>query len=285
MFQENLFPNNSSGNFGNFQELLFPKFGTSGGVTIPIIQQNVDEVEFIINYISQNIAQYDLKELTNGNMGDIPNIIGAHPLAMEYGNLLSADEEGNYTSILPAIGVELIDDNDNSTQYLGSGYKVYEIDQNWIDEINSINLKNRFKEGIVLSDSNLTLIQNAKTAKGSEKLWTKSSKYQMNQNVNVSCWSDNWQVTRILYVVVRSLLHEIKHELSKNGVKNASLSGQGAIYNYEFNQTLFGSEFNLKFINSHRDSKIDSSILTTAKVDESILGEDGKSKPTFKGTN
>lgn len=284
MFQENLFPHNPAGNFGNFQALLFPIFGIVVITEIiSIIQQSVDEVDFFIKYISQNIAKYDLHELTNGNMGDIPNIIGSHPLAVEYGNALNADDNGNYSSILPAIGIELIDDNDNGQQLMGSGNKVFEITQDYIDQAGAISLKDRFDSGIVLSDSNLSKLQTAKTNKGSSELWGTASKYLMNQNVNISCWSDNWQITRVLYVVLRSILHSIKHALSENGAKNASLSGQGAIYNYEFNQTLYGSEFNLRFINWHQDTNVDPSIGTTLQVESSRFGEEGKSKPTFKG--
>jgi hypothetical protein len=249
----------------------------------PVIQQCIDEVVFFINYLRTNIEKYDLHELTNGGTGDIPNIIGAHPLAVEYGNYLNPDGDGNYTSILPAIGVELIDDNDNNQQYLGSGYKTFEITQEWIDEADGIALKDRFDQGLVLSNANLDQIKADKVSKGSEKLYATSNEYLLAQNVNISCWSDHWQITRILYVVLRGLLEKLKHELSKNGVRNTSLSGQGALYNYEFDQTLFGAEFNLRFTNGHRDTEVDPSIGTIKKVDMSKLGEEGKSKVKFKG--
>jgi hypothetical protein len=249
---------------------------------IPIIEQSVDEVNFIINYLQTNIAKYDLNALTNNNMGDTPSIVGAHPLALEYGNFISSDDD-NYTSILPAIGVELIDDNDNNQKFMGSGHKVYEITQEYIDSVNALTVNNRFENGIVLSDSNLTTVQTEKTNKGSEKLWGISENFLMNQNINISCWSDHWQITRILYVVLRGLLHSLKRELSKNSARNATLTGQGAIYNYEFNQTLFGAEFNLRFINNHNNIEVDSSIGTIKQVDASRFGEEGKSKTKFKG--
>lgn len=248
---------------------------------IPIIEQNIDEVYFFINYLTNNISKFNLNELTNGAVGDLPNIIGAHPLAIEYGNMLSSEDE-NYTSILPCIGVEMLDDNDGQS-YLGSGPKTFEMSQSYIDNMSAIQLKDRFNNGIVLSDTNLDSIQAAKTAKGSEKLWVESFKYMMDQNINISIWSDNWDITRIVYVVLRDLMHRLKHELSKNGVKNAQLSGQGALYNYDFNTTLFGSELNLRFINNHRTVDVDSSIVTISKVNESKEGVTGVSKPEFKG--
>jgi len=242
-------------------------------MSIPIIQIAVNEVDFIIKYIEDNIAQYKLSELTNKNMGDIPSIVGAHPLALEYGNMLSADEEGNYTSILPAIGVELADDGDNSPQYLGSAYRVEEVTQDFIDSIKTVEMRDRFSEGIIISDSNLNLIQSAKTIKGDNKLYIKSKTYLSNQSVVVSLWSDNWKVTRILYIVMKGILNELKHSISKEGAKNVVLSSQTAIYNYEFHKTLFGSEFNLRFVNTQKDSEIDDSIIEVSKVDESIVGE------------
>jgi len=251
---------------------------------IPIIVESVNEIDFIIDYIQTKISLYDLNELTGGNMGDTPNIVSAHPLAMEYGNYINSGD-GNYTSILPAIGIELINDDDYSQQFMGSGNRPFEITQDYIDEINGITLGDRFKNGIILSNTNLTGIQTQKTNKGSEKLWSTKTTYMMNQNVNISCWSNHPQITRILYLALRGILHELKHELFKNKAQNASLGGQCGIYNYEFSETLFGGEFNLRFINNHTNIEVNSDTETINKIDVSKLGVTDKSKSEFKGVS
>ena len=247
---------------------------------IPIVNQSVNEIEYTIDYLIKNISFYRISELTNSNAPDLPNIFPCHPLALEYGNMLNADEKGNYTSILPAIGVELTDDPDSGQQFLGSGYKIKEVTSDYLKEIQNIPLKDRFTKGLTLSDDNLSALQKMKDLKGDNKLYGKSQNYLMNPTINISIWSDNFKITRIVYIVLRSLLQKLKHQLSTEGAKNPTLSGQGAIYNYEFNQTLFGAEFTLRFVNAHEDVDVDSSTLTVNSVNESLEGT-SINKPIF----
>lgn len=275
--------------FSSTEKTRFLLFGFDIDITAEIsievfmVQVAVNEIDYITEYIKSNIVKYKLSELTNNNMGDLPNVVGAHPLALEYGEMISSEDPKNYTSILPAIGIELTDENDYAPQYMGTGYKVEEVSQSFIDTAKSVSMKNRFSKGMLLSGTNLDLIQTAKTLKGSEKLYAKTNTYLNEQSLVVSVWSDNWKLTRILFVAMRSIMNKLRRELSKEGAKNVSLHSQAALYNYEFNKTLFGGEFNLRFVNSHKDSTIDNSIGTIKRVDESIYGEEGKSKPTFKG--
>ena len=90
-------------------------------------QFNIEEVQYFLDFIKNNIAQYRLSEFTNGVMGDVPSINAAHPLAMEFGALLSSSDPDNYSSILPAIGVELLHDKPFEKDTLGRGYKVEEV--------------------------------------------------------------------------------------------------------------------------------------------------------------
>lgn len=251
--------------------------------TIPLAIANIEEVNYFISYLVAHIEEYGLKELTNGYMGNIPSINNAHPLAMEYGNMLNSDDQGNYTSILPAIGVELINDNESSQQFLGGGEKWEEITQAKIDSWTAIEMKNRFLNGIILSAANLASITAMKVAKGTEKLWGKRSTYLHNVQVAVSVWSDHFEITRILYTVVRDLLNRIKKDISKLGVKNLKIEGQGSIYNFEFHQTLFGAEFTLSFVNAVNQIEIDDSIGVIKSVEESYISPHVTSKPTFKG--
>jgi len=250
--------------------------------TIPIVKFAVEEINYFIKYMVDHIAEYGLSELTNNYMGDIPSIQNCHPLALEYGNMLNADEQGNYTSILPAIGVELTSDDEAGQQFLGSGNRNEEITQDFINNESAIDIKNRFSQGSILSKTNLTNLQAMKTAKGTDKLWSKKMSYLEDVQLAISIWSDHWEITRILYVVVRDLLKRIKHDISKDGVKNLKIKGTGAIYNFEFNTTLYGGEFTITFINTHHQIIVDDSLDTIKSVEESIKSPYPESKPIFK---
>jgi hypothetical protein len=252
---------------------------------IPIVSFNVEEIAYFISFFETHISEYGLHELTNGNCGDIPSIVASHPLSMEYGNILSsqANGESNYTSILPAIGVELLNDSESPQQFMGSANQNIEITQDYISAINNIELKNRFKSGYALTKTNLTNLQTAKTQKGNEKLWGKKNSYLQDTQIGISIWDTNPQITRILYIIVRDLLKRIKHEISLLGIKNTKIDGIGSLYNFEFDKTWFGAEFTINFKNQHHQIIVDDSVVTIKSVEESVFSSSSDSRVTPVG--
>jgi hypothetical protein len=242
----------------------------------------VEIVSYLTSYIEDKIGKYKLSELTNGHCPDKPSVQDAHPLAIEYGNALSAasNDNANFTSILPAIGVEFIDDGMADRQPMGAGYQAISITQGFLDEIGDIDIYDRIKEGYIFSDTVLASIQAMLTAKGSEKLYGIQEKYLRNEVCNVSVWSNDARISRHVYVVMRSLLHRLRIPLSKKGVKNLIIKSQGALYNYEFAETLIGYEFTLNYINSQKDVTVNDQILTIKEIEE-YFNETGKAGPTF----
>jgi hypothetical protein len=243
-------------------------------------QSGFDEVQFFINYLTDHIAAYQLSKLTNGISGDVPSINNAHPLAMEYGNLLASGTE-NYTSVLPAIGVELVDDNPDSKQLLGGGWHTVEITQAMLTAYAALTMEQRYLAGIIMSDDTLAALQAAKTAKGTAALWAAKETYIQEQEVSISIWSNMFRVTRIVYQVVRALMKTAMRDASKIGIKNLRSQGQGALYNYDFAQTLFGAEFKISMVNSISVFIVDASIGTIADVEEYFNDPTGAVGPTF----
>lgn len=241
----------------------------------------VEPITYFLNYMENNIADYELHELTNGHMGDKPNFVEAHPLAMEYGALLSAGDPDNYTSILPAVGIELLDDGENEKQLLGQGYRVEEITQAFVTTVAAIAMKDRLKDGILMSDTIKDALQAAITAKAGEKLWSVTQQYLQTESVNISIWSNNTTVTRLVYNAIKAILKRAKLDLATNyTVRNLSIKGQTALYNYEFGETLFGAEFSLTFMNSFKNIKVDTASTTIKSVEHHLM-ETGKAGPTF----
>lgn len=242
-----------------------------------VAQLSVDEVQYFLDFIGNNIEDYKLSEITNDLCPDIPSINGAHPLAMEYGSLISSSDPENYTSFLPAIGVELIDGGEADRKTLGRGYKVEEVTRTWIDGIKNITPKERFKSGIFAANTTINDIDTMKEDKGEEALYSRSNKYMQHNFVNISCWSFNIDLTRAVFLVVRSLLHRAKLDLSGQGGKNLSVKEQGALYDFTFGETAFGAEFQLTFINVHKNIEVDDSLETLKSVEHHF--EKGKAGP------
>ena len=236
--------------------------------TIYFTQYNIDPVSYFIDYFTQHIAEYRLNELTNNASGDIPSINAAHPLALEYGNMLSTDED-NYTSIMPAIGIELISDTPSLIDTLGRRPLVEEVTQVFITQINAISMKDRYKQGIMLSDDNLTAIQTAYTAKAGDPLYSRTKMFLESQSVTISIWANDITIKRLIYIAVKSLLRRIQHDISAvEGVKNMKINGVDSLYNYDFSETLFGAEFNVDFMQRHKSVEVDTDIIKVTDVDE-----------------
>jgi len=245
------------------------------------IQVAVNQKKHAIDFLEQTIKEYHMNELTNGHMGDTPSVNGVHPLALEYGAIISADDPTNYTSILPAVGVELINDSPMPGALLGRGFKVEEVTQDFIDEVTAINMKDRYDNGMIMSDKTLTAIQAMKTAKGSEKLYARRKRYLQDQTMVISMWSDHIEITDMLYLVIHGALKRLMDDFSQNGAKNVTVRGEQALYNYEFGRTLFGSEFNITLVNSIQNVAVDDS-LETIKSYEHHFDETGKEGPRFQ---
>jgi len=229
---------------------------------------NIDIVEYLISYFKSNIAAYKLNELTNALCADIPSINDTHPLAMEYGNLLSAGEN-NYTSLLPAIGIEFISDSPSALNTLGRGYEVIEIDQAFHDAISSVDVKNRIRDGYIASDAALTELQDAIDDADPEKIYATSIRDINTVTVNISIWSNNVKVTRTMMYVVKSLLQRARLDLSSKGIKNMRINTTGSLYNYDFSETLFGVEYSLTdMTQSIVNIEIDTALSTIKNVEE-----------------
>ena len=229
-------------------------------------QYAIDEVSYFISFFTQYLADYDMNELSNGHIADTPSINDAHPLALEYGNAVSGDDS-NYASVMPAIGIELTDDTPYERQVLGEGRQIIQVNQATHDEIDAIDLKDRWKEGRVISDTNLALMQSAITAADPNPLYGLMEREIKFQTVTVSVWSYDRTVTRILYVVLRGLLHRMKSAASKVGLKNFDARGTNGLYNYDFDQTLFGSEFTVTFLQEVQNIEVDTELITIAQVE------------------
>jgi len=245
-------------------------------------QYSVNEVDYFLKFLTDNLPKYKLSELTFGMCADLPSISGAHPLSVEYGNAMNVGENGEFTSILPAIGVELMDDVEPAQQLLGAGQRSFEVTDDYLSSIESLTLRSRFRNGVLMADSVLKGLQAAKLDKGGEALWGKMDKFLQQQTVAISIWSNHIDVTRNVYLVLRNILKEAKRDLSSQGVKNVNVTGQVALYNFDFGYTLFGAEFNISLLNVHDNISVDSDIGTIKHVDESAIPVDGTDQNKFK---
>jgi len=235
---------------------------------IYIMKSAIDEVEYTMNYLDTNLDEYDLNELTNGRCPEKPGIHEVHPLSMMFGEMVNG--EGDYTSLLPSIGVELVPDSEFGTQKLGRGEAVFTISQDLIDELVAIPLRDRIRTGWPVSDTKLTAIQDALTDAVDNrdgKLYAKKIVDIHDQTLTVSIWADDISVKRLLYKTVRVILKRMRQQVSALGVKNMKVNGTDGFFNYEFDQTLFGAEFSVNWLQDVVSIEIDPNVRTLGDVE------------------
>lgn len=242
-------------------------------------KSSIDETQYVIDYLTQEIPKYKFGELTNNRYGDIPNIYDSHPIALEYGNLMDSltGEGESFTSILPAIGVEMIPDNLFSKQPLGrmkpSGV---EVDQEFIDELKALPMKERINTGWKIPDSTIDELQNALDDKTKlnpplKLLGTRALDIHT-QSVTVSIWSPTSQTKKLIYNIVRSVLKRMRFELAKQSVKDVKMETNFSMYNYDFDRTLFGSEIKVSWLHAIQDIEVNTDLLTIKDVEDYLVG-------------
>jgi hypothetical protein len=229
---------------------------------IPFRIKNIGEVDFLINYFEANIGNFDLPGLSNNFIDSVPSIGEAHPLSLLFESEINSEGEA-YTGMLPAIGVELINDSEHDRQNMGETEAISIVDQSFIDEAD-VPIKERLEKGIIISDKN---IQNIKDIIATQKLYALKNMKLFDQELNISIWSTHISVTKVLYDCFMSMTQMAKKQFKKSGAKQIVLNGSGSLYNYDFSQTLYGREIKMRFVQHVRDYVADDSVSQIGQID------------------
>lgn len=210
----------------------------------------IDETEYFINLLTQYFKMMDIDELTNELVGKIPNIKNVHPLSDVFGDFLSSQGESDFTSTLPAIGVEAQTEK-IAKEFLGRGQKTITIDKEFIDYLCSIKLRDRVRCGEFISKSNLKKIKDTYElyqAQGIEYRGV-ANEYLVEQHMQISVWADHPRVMDTLFKAVRDVLLKSKTFMAKQKIINFDFDGERGIYNYDTGRILYGGEFSIEFVN------------------------------------
>jgi hypothetical protein len=200
---------------------------------------------------------------------------------MEAGASLGADGDGNYTSPLPAIGVEALDDVEGSgrNRFLGGGAGECEITQDMVTAWTALTEEQRMADGIIVTATVLTALQAMLTASGGEPIHAGLQKHLFETTINVSLWAHEWEVARTVYNILKGLLLRAEFE---RFVAHGRVSGQMGLYNFEFGRILFGAEFTMTGTKMIQLLKVDDSVAKVTAIEE-VWPENRKMDPIHPG--
>lgn len=213
-------------------------------------RQTIDETEFFFKLLTEYFSNLDTDEFTNNLIAKVPQIKIGNPLADIFGDLIANGGEVDFTSSLPAIGIECQDDAPYK-EYLGRNESVIVITQDFIDYLKNFKLGERIKYGEIISDNQLEKLQNTFNDYQSKSIPYKAICWDslLSQKIQISVWADNPRITEIVYKMVRLILNRAKTLLSKQKILNFNWTAQRGVYNYDTGRNLYGSEFDITFIN------------------------------------
>jgi len=253
------------------------------------VVESIDPVEWMIAFLRTHIPDYHLSQITNKRISDNVNVVDAHPLAMEMGALVSAGEAENYQTVLPCIGVEL-QSVPEDTKFIGGGNKTYQIKQSLVDEIKAESMEQRYIDGDLVPDSTLQALEGCLDAltqanpTNPSPLWADAIDAIFRPSLEVSVWSDDTQITRIVARFVRAILHRARKELKGKGI-GLTIDAQYGLYNFDFGRMLVGAQFTMTLISMMKvlAAEVDStspSFTSTVKKVELTYPENRLTEPT-----
>lgn len=225
-----------------------------------------DPLETFMNNMEAAFPAYDMSGLTNGQVQNVPSINAAHPLAMELG-AQEAAQDGNYTSPLPAVGVEMLDDQQDTPNLLGGGAGVGRLTQEKLDELVAMTLEERYENGVIASDAVLAELQSVLTAAGSTTVFIELQRQLFTFTINVSAWTESHRLTRMFYNILKAII-SIEAKKRTFG-KKPIIQGQQGLYSFDFGRDLFGAEFSIRGTSLLTMWKVDSSVTPITNIEES----------------
>jgi hypothetical protein len=216
-----------------------------------------NSLNYFCDKIEMALNDRDLPGLFNNKIEKIV-VSKEHPLITYIASTLlsSKTNETQDGGLLPAIGVTP-GSNHASMETFAKNPVMQLVDDQYIaklKEIRALDFKERKKDGLI-TDDQIDNILLAYRKKGTTKMFYQRNSWGWDEEVNVSCWSDNIDRDRILAMIVDSTLARLTIE-QDSPVRNMKYSMVNGLTNFNYGRILFGTEFNLTFFNRYSISSI-----------------------------
>lgn len=217
--------------------------------------------EYYIELLNQEFAFRDLKEISNGRIEGI-KAVKEHPLIQMVGAVLSSGGESNLVGILPSIGV-VEGDADHTIDRVGETTGKYLI---WGQpEINQLktgleNLEESQREGII-SKTQIQNLENILAKNNALKVQIVTGFQQ--ETIFISLWCNTLEERQLISKVLRSIIYDLRDQMTKDGIKNINLRTSKGLTNMNFGRVIYGEETELTFFSKfHNYTIIDEPVNT-----------------------
>lgn len=222
----------------------------------------IQSIEYFIEKIQEKLITRDLNGLTKGKI-DIINVTKQHPLVQ----LVSAQTNQNggrgadlmHSGIFPAISVTPGNMTDEAFT-LGQGKKGEIINKEFIDRLKELSKKTnkQIQQDVLITQNQIALIiseYNKVSKTSSQNVLAETHEWSRSEEINVSLWSESADIDILLGTLMDSILSGIKVGFSGDNstMRKLDFKITKGLTNFQFGRTLFGTEYNLTFLNTYNN--------------------------------
>ena len=217
----------------------------------------IHSIEFFISQIKAELEYRDIAGLSNNTIQKI-NVMKEHPLAAIMAASLSdvRNADALRSSIIPAISVTPGNITDEGFT-MGQAYQPEIVDDAFIEVLKEFNEKTNkeIQEDVLLTKGQIEDILAAYRRAETGQLRVQRNEYFKNEEINVSVWSASADIDVLLGNIMDSILAMIQVGFvgDNSRLRFFKYRITKGLTNFNYGRVLFGSEYNLTFLNSYNN--------------------------------
>jgi len=216
----------------------------------------IHSIEYFIKRIESELLYRDLTGLTSGKINKI-NVTKQHPLVSLMSSYINPDAGRNAdlerSSIIPAISVTPASSSDDGFT-LGKSYKSEVVNAQFITDLKVFADKtNReIQSEVLLTQSQIEIILAKYKRVPAGTMRVQRNEWRKNEEINISVWSDTPDVDILIGNLMDSMLSFIQVGFigDNSPFKNFKYRITKGLTNFNYGRVLFGSEYNVTFLNT-----------------------------------
>lgn len=221
----------------------------------------VDTINFFIAKIRESIDARGLTGLTNGQVDLIP-VLKEHPLIQYMESKINPNVRNGddlRAGMVPGIGVTP-GNCDPEMETMGESTEFIVIDDAYISMLKgllSLSDKEIQQQGVLTKDQINTIIGAYKRL-GKGVMRGQLNKWAWNEEVNISCWAESPDYDTIMSRIIDSVLAGLRVGFlgDNSPIRKMKYKPVRGLTNFNFGRVLYGSEFNLTFLNIYTNYTI-----------------------------
>ena len=219
----------------------------------------IQSIEYFITQIENELEYRDINGLTNSHVEKI-NVTKQHPLvSLMASSLNDAGTDLLRNGLLPSISVTPGSQTGKGFT-LGQSFKSESVDDDFIallDTYAAKTQKQRLEDGL-LTSKQITTIKNTYSASGTGVVRLQRTEWHKSEEINISVWSLDADTDIILGNMMDSILASIQAGFAGDDseMRDFDYKIVKGLTNFNFGRVLYGSEYNLTFLNTYNNYTI-----------------------------